>query len=395
LTPFSAHVQPHSSRGRRVGVAIVLAVALVAGLAALPPALDSWRARASLPSGPAQWIWAARDPRNPYPLAFYAVRDFTLSNPLRGARLLAAAEPEVVLTLNGVRVGTGGRIAGGTRLDAYEVGPLLAPGANRLVAELRSADGEGGFLARLVAEPSGETVLATDSSWRVFDRFQPGLVRGWLPFGHEGSAPRVWGYPPFGRWGRPRPGAERPLFDALTGTGPAAPGMPGGRARLAVTRDGGRPGFVLLDWGEEVSGYLALELGNEPGLAPDQVQPAVDHLRVALLAVGPTPPPPTLEGATPGIAVLVPSGAREWLAIRPRRFRYALVMGLERPLTGRVYPVTGFRGEALLAESAVLDSPPEGVFGIVPPPAHTPTEDAVRRELDRLNASRQARAARD
>ncbi|MBV8202147.1 MAG: hypothetical protein JOZ15_16125, partial [Acidobacteria bacterium] len=117
--------------------------------------------------GQAQWIWVAHDRRQAQPVAFYAARDFQLAPPPARARLLALGDQEYILYLNGKRVGAGGWRPG-ARLDAYEVGALLRPGGNRLLAELRSDDGGGGFLASLVDEESGRMLVGTDGAWRTF-----------------------------------------------------------------------------------------------------------------------------------------------------------------------------------------------------------------------------------
>ncbi len=113
------------------------------------------------------------------------------------------------------------------------------------------------------------------------------------------------------------------------------------------------------------------------------------------------------------------ASAHQWLDARPRRFRYALVIGLERPLAARVYaveprvaerggveiapeaatagmaeaPGTSARsatsdltagGRAAPAGAAGLPPPGRGVFGLAPPRLRTPVEDEIRRKLKRL-----------
>src|SRR5579863_10357381 len=197
-------------------------------------------------TGAAQWIWVAHDRRQTQPLAFYAARDFTLASPPPArARLLALGDPEYVLYLNGKRVGAGGWRPG-ARLDEYEVGPLLRPGGNRLLAELRSADGAGGFLASLVEAASGRALVGTDGAWRIFPRHRLGLLRGWLPAdpasaamlasaAGPGEAAICWGRPPVGRWGRVLPAAPRPVFAELTG-GRRLPRRPTSRRRRPASR---------------------------------------------------------------------------------------------------------------------------------------------------------------
>jgi hypothetical protein len=395
--------------------------------------------------GQAQWIWADHDRRQAQPLAFYAARDFRLAAPPARARLLALGDQEYVLYLNGKRVGAGGWRPG-ARLDEYEVGALLRAGDNRLLAELRSFDGGGGFLASLVDEASGRALVGTDGAWRTFRRHRLGLVRGWLPVDAAGGLAAVstagpgeavvsWGRPPVGRWGRVVPPWPRPLFAELTGGGrpvaaagetlytpPAASGLPADRS------------MVLFDWGREVTGYLALETGFEPGMDSELAQSPPDHQRTALLWTGDAPPQPAASGPGPSGAVVLMANEHQWLDARLRRFRYALVFGLERPLAARVYavdsgvaaragmdiaaaaatamaaggplsggldqatqatPLRGDIGQATPLRGDISQATPlrgdisqatplRGVFGLTPPRLRTPVEDEVRRKLESL-----------
>jgi hypothetical protein len=400
--------------------------------------------------GGAQWIWVAHDRRQAAPLAFYAARDFRLAAPPARARLLALGDQEYVLYLNGKRVGAGGWRAG-ARLDAYEVGALLRPGNNRLLAELRSDDGGGGFLASLVDEASGRALVGTDGAWRTFQRHRLGLLRGWLPVdaadglaavsaAGPGEAAVSWGRPPVGRWGRVVPAWPRPLFAELTGGGRpvaaagATPYTPPPASRLRGDR-----AMVLFDWGREVTGYLALETGFEPGMDSELAQPPPDRQRTALVWTGDAPPQAAGAGLEPSGAVVLMASSHQWLDTRLRRFRYALVIGLERPLGARVYAVdpgvaaragmematgpeagtaplglgsaTPLRGSARVTQPrgyvtanphqatplrggldratplrGLLDraTPLRGVFGLTPPRLRTPVEDEIRRKFESL-----------
>jgi hypothetical protein len=349
------------SRWLRAVLLLVFAVAL---LALADRALPRVAARAVLPTGGAQWIWEERRGRNDItPAAFYAVRDFDLQAPPAQARLLATADEEYVLHLNGHRVGSGAWTPG-AGLDVYEVGPLLLPGGNRVVVELRSGRGTGGFLASLVDGGSGETLLETDGAWRVVRQHHLGLVRGWLPLG--GAEPAFsWGYPPIGRWGRPEPGREKPLFPALVER-PVPPA--GGRA------SGPRGAGLLFDWGREVTGYLVLDL------------PPRDQRGTALLFTGAAPPDAWKE--PPAGAVLVAPGARRWMDARPRRFRYVLLLGMKRPAAARVLPLSPRLEARTAAALLTRDGKAKGVFGdlfgIGAPPLRTPVEDEVWSELQGL-----------
>jgi hypothetical protein len=449
-------------RRRWVGAlaaALVAAVGLTLALRGV-----SWAtSRRAGATGGARWIWAARDRHLAQPLAFLAARDVWLADPPARARLLALGDPEYVLYLNGKRVGAGGWRPG-ARLAAYEVGELLRPGSNRLLAELRSADGAGGFLACLVDDASGRVLAATDGAWRVFRRFHLGLLRGWLPVdplvpaatswtswspadlwpgrlaagssgagasgGAEaraaatagagegagwagaagpGESALTWGRPPLGRWGRVVPAWPRPSFERLTGGRRPLPAASEGLyVPPPVTGVAGDDSMVLFDWGREVTGYLALERGYEPGMDPDLVQPPADRQGAALLWTGDAPPQPAGTGPEPSANVVMMSSAREWLDVRLRRFRYALVIGLPRPLAARVYAVdpavaaasgmeietagaypgagsaAGGPAAASSGARAPLPPRPRGVFGLAPPRLRSPVEDEVRRKLKRL-----------
>jgi hypothetical protein len=134
--------------------------------------------------------------------------------------------------------------------------------------------------------------------------------------------------------------------------------------------EGRRPGSSLLyDWGRPVEGYLSLE-----------ILPAKE-LGMALLFVGDggatgDQPPDPLAG-DPTAAVLILPGQRDWLDTLPRRFRYALLVGLARPALAAVLPVP--------APAAGSPRPSEKrVFGIQGPPLRTPVEDEVWSKLQRL-----------
>ncbi|MFL6232244.1 MAG: hypothetical protein ACJ76N_03850 [Thermoanaerobaculia bacterium] len=354
----AAAPSPASVRRLRAWLVAYLAVAVLAGAAHLRPRLRS----RSLPTAGAQWIWKQPvDHLDHSPTAFYAVRDFHLGSPPPRARLMMTPDEEYGATLNGKRIAARAFEPGGP-LDDSEVGPLLLPGGNRLLVELRSGDGTGGLLASLVDEATGRQIVGTDESWRVLPAWQLGLARGWTPAGDGGPA-FAWGYPPIGRWGRQRPGPPRPLLGAEMGPPvPAASMLPLSLpAGLAEGRPPGSP--ILYDWGRTVEGYLTLA-----------VPPAKD-LGMALLFTGETPPDPL--AARPTAAVLVMPGQPEWLDARPRRFRYALLVGLKRPAAAAVRPVPPGRARPPRPL-------PDRVFGIQGPPLRTPVEDEVWSKLQRL-----------
>jgi hypothetical protein len=334
----------------------VALVAVVAGVAVAA----QWGRRAYLgggvPTGAAEWIWAALPRRSTDPAAFWAVRDFTLAEVPPAVELLALADEEYVAWLNGQRVGSN-RYRPGARLDRYAVAELLLPGANRLAVELRSSAGAGGFLAALTAG-EGEPVLVTDGSWRVLRRHHPGLLPAWQPL-TDGEPPESLGRPPVGRWGVPVAGPTRPL--ALAAAALCQPVAPRARAD--------EDGATVFDWGGEVYGYLTVRRAPAPAGGPE----------VALFLTGDRPRRPLgePEAALPLVAL---PGSPEWTDTVPRRFRYATVTGLAGLGGAAVLPVDP-RAAPRLPRAVPPDR--RGVFGIQPPPYLTPAEKRVRRRLDR------------
>lgn len=357
---------------RRAGRLALAALGVVALLVLGERGLRGVVAPLVLPTGAAEWIWASDTFGRSDPLAFYAARDFELDRVPGAARLLALADEEHVLYLNGQRVGSD-TYEPGAPLAAWRVEGLLQPGWNRLLVELRSSRAAGGFLALLTGD-AGEPLIWTDERWLVFTRHDAGLVRGFRPL--DGGTPAFsWGLPPTGRWNAPRPGPVRPLWRDLMPGGRPAPLRPaavravGARAK-SRGRTGAEPaaGFapqVLFDFGREVEGYLALE--HLPG----------DETAPGLLFTGLEPPHP--RQARPQEAVVCMPGRRVWLDARPRRFRYALVLGMERLTAARLYPVGSEAAAALRPD----DRQPAGVFGLEPPPLSTPIEERVWKSLRR------------
>lgn len=357
-------------------------VLITIGLALMARVLPAVRARLTAPTGAAEWIWESRHRLDLSPAAFYAVHDFDLAAVPSKARLLVTGDEEYILYLNGQRVGTGAWRAGES-LDAYEVGPLLQAGTNRLFAEVRSGRGAGGFLLSL-EDGDGRQLAWTDEGWRLFRSHHPGLVRGWLPLSGEGSpeseAVFSWGFPPVGSWRNPPIGPTRPLFFETT----AARSIPAATAtEMASFRrnnkkkqepdkgpDEGQatvknPPRRLFDWGREVTGYLSLDV------------PALTQMQAGLLYTSSAAPPdPRRDPAT---VVLVLPGKRGWTSVLPGRFRYALFVGIERPQAARVQPLADPKLFATL-RGATPDG--SGVFGIDPPELRTPIENEIWGELE-------------
>ena len=329
---------------------ILAGIAATFALAGSGKSIRAAYARSVLPTRAAEWIWSGDARRERGPSAFWAARDFTLDAVPASAVLQVQADPEYVLWLNGRRIGAG-RFALGAPLDGYEVAPLLQPGTNRLLAELRSDHGAGGFLLSLTEGPEGRQILASSPEWTILRRDDPNLIRGFRPL-EAGTPAYSWSYPPIGRWGVPRLGAVRPLQPPRA----AAP-------RASATSSGVAGRSVRFDWGPEGTvGRLALRLVPE------------EAIQIAVLRVEP-------DGAGPSaaISVVLMPNQREWLDPEVRRIRSAEITGTVRIEAARVLPPFG--PEERIAGPAL---PPRGLFGLQPPPLRTPVEDEVGRQLERL-----------
>lgn len=325
-----------------------------------------WRAQWA-PAYGACWIWAPGPTDAHEPVGFFLAREFEIER-LLPAWLSITADESYSLSLNGRHIGADHYREDG-QVDRYEVTDMLRVGRNRLVVEVRSSRGIGGLLSSLVeetADGSRRALLVTDEHWQVFRRFSPSWYRAETLSG--GERPRVWERPPTGRWRLADAAADRPL-----------PFLPGERARrrgpvrvrhrhgsgwIALSQ-GPRRRFphignqVLLDWGEEVEGYLFLDL-------PETENPP------ALLYFGDEPPDP--EHQPPDEVMIFIPGQQQWRDLNPRRFRYVLLVGIrpEKKVEVRLL-------QPRLAHALAL--PPAsgtGVFGIEPPTAlHPPAEELV------------------
>ncbi len=363
----------------RFRLALALAPTAFLTLAAGQGLVEAQRRRAAAPLAEAAWIWAADTAIDDGPEAFFAVRDVALAAAPERAELAVLADEEYWVFVNGVGVG-GNRYLPGAPVDRYEVAPLLRRGNNRLLVELRSARGVGGLLARLTvpSERGGKTTVS-DETWRIVRRHQEALLDPDRPL-PEGSPPRLWGRPPLGRWGRPRLVEPLPRLDRTRRSrrsllpqrlqrGPEGPwhGAPGRRATAPLGP------WTVFDWGGEVVGYLNV------GFLPDEEKPSCGLLwtssqpLTSRLAVDPR--------FDPYAAVILGAPGRTWWTdARPRRFRYAYVLGLERVTLAEVYPVDVERAARLLGSQPPL----AGLWGLAPPRLVGPVEHEVWGELQGL-----------
>ncbi|MEE2778765.1 MAG: hypothetical protein VYE73_18620 [Acidobacteriota bacterium] len=302
-------------------------------------------ARHLLPTQGAQWIWAPDALRETDGVAFYALRDFELDPLPADLRVHILADESYVAYLNGQRFGSGAYVPG-SEMDVYAVQSLVRPGPNRLVIELRSDRGAGGFLATATDSIDGSLVLRTDDEWSIHDRAH-GLLDGAEP-SEAGAAPVVWQTAPTGAWGAPSPGPIRPNYtDAADADSTHRP--VGGRDIREGPRSPGGTGRrgQLFDFGEAVTGYLRLD-----GLARGP--------RRILASFG------TEEHeARDPIRITRVQGQRFWTQAEAASFRYVRLWGaLPETLEPSVVPVT--------RELAAIDAERRkkrhgGVFGLAAP----------------------------
>ena len=356
-------------------VALIVAGALLLPLSerSLAPRVIASR----LPSGTAQWIWAAPDRHGVTPLAFQAARDFELQSPPAEARIHLLADEEYVLYLNGTRVG-GNRYRPEAGLDSYAVAPLLRAGANRLLVELRSARRAGGLLARLSGD--GGLEIVTGPEWRILLRHRE-IHMDPAEELEEARRPRLWGGPPTGRWRLPEAGRELPLYAAvLTGEDRLRPDRIGVGEFWQAAREWRpsrrlRPSSpslgreVTFDWGREVTGYVGLFFGTRDW------PKALLHFDCE----------PTGENTAPADHALGVRGRLLWTSALPHRFRCLTVLAPEGVRGAFVVEVDPALAAPLLESAMVPQRPREGVFGLDgPPPLVSPVEHEIRRELEGL-----------
>lgn len=337
-------------------------------LAALVTAQAGIRWAMSRSAGPAHhgsWIWSPHLTAWQRGGSFYAIRDFDLTSVPRHARIWVQGDEEYTLRVNGVRVGSN-RYDPDGGLDHYDVSGLLEPGQNRIVAQLVTTRGLGGFLAVLEAEAMEP--IGTDAEWRIAPAWEPGLFDGALPLDRYARA-RVWDRPPAGRWGAPRPGAELPLFEDLSlDTTRPWKYRPWGiddwrrSGRRILGPLAGAPG-VELRWRTDETGYLVLQY--RPGLVP-----------TGLVWAGVRRPNPRRDPPA-GFVIGIP-GRAAWAMSRPMTIRHVVVAGVDGLLDATIVRVR----EDLAGELLFEPSPPAGVAGLEPPRLRSPLEDEIWRELE-------------
>lgn len=321
------------------------------------------------------WIWRTHDLRHVQAAGFFAVKELELVEVPAEAEVRILGDAEYLLMINGARIGSN-RYATGATLDRYRVERWLVPGRNRLVVELRSPSGAGGLSFELLAD--GQQLVRSDGSWTIHEAHWRGLLgdRPLIP----GERPRLLGRSPLGRWGRPEPGPERPVFESsLASPEPIAaelfrvPSAEGIWQRTAGR--GRRPPnmgpLVEFDFGVERTGYLQLAFREGPGRREEAGTSAV------LLAFSNEPIGEAPWSAT---ALFRPiPGAGLYQDSTLRRFRYVAVAGLPGVFSAEVLATS----EAFWAALAPRAAPEVGILGVRPPRSSAPVEHEVWRELER------------
>ncbi len=318
------------------------------------------------PGQGARWIWAEGDFSGGEPISFYAAREIEL--PAVGpGRITIAADETYVLYVNGQRIGAGS-YRSRAPFDVYEVGDFLQVGLNRILVELRSSRGAGGLLAQIELAPGAGASVVTDDSWQIFRRYDAGLVRGWSAL-RGCEAPKIWGRAPTGRWRPngarqrhipfqrfPPPERSRPVRHQLYHSA-SWTALDGSQRRIPAIGP-----QQVFDWGEEVTGFISLDLRSDEG-------------KPGLLYVS-TEPPDAKDQPPDAVIIPVP-GRRFWEDAHPRRFRYLLLVGAEPYSRIEVDLLNGEEARALISP----EDEPDGLFGIEPPRSYSRVEEAVWQRL--------------
>lgn len=334
------------------------------------------RSKISEPSLGARWIWAHDAGRTGMPRTFYAARDFELPEGVERAWLSIAADETYVLWVNGRAVGSGfwneGPPRHGKAADLYELSDWLERGKNRLVVELRSSSGAGGLLANLFLGDREQPVLRTDGDWRIFRKAEPRLLRGLAAIEEieGGERPKLWQWPPTGRWrldrvaARPDLRPEDPLhYRALCPRRLRFPGAGASWSELPASPACDAPDvsdLSLWDFGEVVDGVL--EMGLDPFEEP---LPALLHFFTE-------EPGHDLNQRRPEVILQAAPGAWSWRDSAVRRFRYLAIVGARPEAFLRVLPASAEQQKAYAPPA-----PPQGVFGLPAPAGSTPLERSI------------------
>ncbi len=217
------------------------------------------RERGPYPPEGVSWIWSDQAKTNPpKPVSFLTYRDFSLKDLPEAAEIIATADEELRLFLNGNLViitrNPPGEIDQVRRVDITQ---LLRMGANRLSAELRSSRGVGGFFLCLRVED--RCLETSDSQWVTLSEWNPGVHRGWWPAG-AGEPVRRWFAAPVGRWDFVLP---QETSASWVGCKEGEP-IEGQRLKRLEPVEGAPFSRQVYDFGSEVRGIIRLR-GSEKG----------------------------------------------------------------------------------------------------------------------------------
>ena len=178
-------------------------------------------------SAAAKWIWWPGERDGTATRHFR--RDFALPDKPISARLRITCDNGYRASVNGHEIGAG---SDWTRVQEYDVKPLLVAGANVIEVEARNAGGEAGLIAELTARgrQGDECAVGTDAQWRA----APG--RGATDVAAEVIAPFAESL-----WGRHKDGPPRLDAAPVAADGAAQPW----NSELAMRwyRDAGRRPF--------------------------------------------------------------------------------------------------------------------------------------------------------
>jgi hypothetical protein len=148
-------------------------------------------------TGKAQWIWARHPMSASEPVAFFAARDLDLPEHRIFTQIKVLGDPEYTLFVNGQKI-AGQRVGENRKIQVFDVSDLVRTGSNRIVIAVRAPQGVGGLIAAVDIAPETRNWVVTDGSWRIYRRWDAGLLSHDL---HEGwERPMIIGEPPIGRW---------------------------------------------------------------------------------------------------------------------------------------------------------------------------------------------------
>lgn len=316
------------------------------------------RERGPYPPEGVSWIWSEEaKTKPPEPVSFLTYRDFSLEVLPETAEIIAAADEELRLFLNGKLVVITRNFPGEIdQVRRVDVTPWLRQGGNRLSAELRSSRGVGGFFLCLRVE--GHCRVASDSHWVTLKEWNPGVHRGWLPV-EAGEPVRRWFTAPIGRWDFTLP------QDTMASWVGCEKGevLEARRLKKVAPVEGAPFSRQVYDFGAEVRGIIKLQ-GSEKadGLNLLRMESALQDLGEW-----------KVETVRPVVTV---PGQRAWSSAEI--------------LEGRYVELTGFPVKSVVvqpaAESCGLDSTPPRVSTLDRGRSMAPMENEIRRRLESLTS---------